>query len=179
MTYIPPSYITIEGLKQYDDVAHLKLIADGVIKGEEAELILLRIFPSTGLHWEVFDIQDFLKGVYQLAPIEVDRLIDQLPLYETFTKKLKMSNTRDPFGAIHVDGAMDTLKTNVILGENIFYLADGLPTEDHTDKHGKILCFHEETGWQVFPLEKARRSSEHGYIAWTFTPENPPALTIS
>ena len=101
MTYKPPSYITIEGLKQYDDVAHLKLIADGVIKGEEAELILLRIFPSTGLHWEVFDIQDFLYSVYQLAPIEVDRLIDQLPLYKTFTKKLKKSNT-------HVDGAMDT-----------------------------------------------------------------------
>jgi len=179
MTYKPPSYITIEGLKQYDDVAHLKLIADGVIKGEEAELILLRIFPSTGLHWEVFDIQDFLYSVYQLAPIEVDRLIDQLPLYKTFTKKLKMSNTRDPFGAIHVDGAMDTLKTNVILGENIFYLADELPTENHTDKHGKILCFHEDTGWYVFPLAKARRSSEHGYIAWTFTPENPPALTIS
>jgi hypothetical protein len=90
-----------------------------------------------------------------------------------------MSNTRDPFGAIHVDGVMDTLKTNVILGENIFYLADGLPTEDHTDKHGKILCFHEDTGWYVFPLEKARRSSEHGYIAWTFTPEIPPPLTIS
>ena len=89
------------------------------------------------------------------------------------------SDIEQIFKAAYLDGAMDTLRTNVILGENIFYLSDGLPTEDHTDKHGKILCFHEETGWKVFPLESARLSADQGYIAWTFTPENPPAPPTS
>ena len=90
-----------------------------------------------------------------------------------------MSEIHEIFKAAYIDGAMDTLKTQMLLSENVFYLSDGLPTEDHTDKHGKILCFHAETGWQVFPLKSARLSANQGYIAWTFTPENPPAPPIS
>ena len=65
--------------KDMEQAALLSLIADGGIKGEEAATILLDIFPNIDISWTKEDIQDYLTGVYQLPPIQVDRVIDHFP----------------------------------------------------------------------------------------------------
>jgi len=90
-----------------------------------------------------------------------------------------MTSSTDMFKAAYIDGAMDTLKMNVMLEENTFYLKDGLPTEKDTDSFGRIMCFHKDIGWRIFPLESALLAIDHGYIAWTYTPPIPPPLEES
>ena len=92
-----------------------------------------------------------------------------------------MTSSTDIFKASYIDGAMDTLKMNVMLEENTFYLKDGLPTEKDADSFKKVMCFHKEAGWQVFPIRKSliEELTEHGYTHWTYTPPIPPPLEES
>jgi hypothetical protein len=77
-------------------------------------------------------------------------------------------------GHREADLAMSLLKTDLMLQENVFYLEDGLPTKEHADPWGKVQVFHEQSGWQTFPLNRVKELATHGYYAWTFTPEPPP-----
>ena len=77
------------------------------------------------------------------------------------------------------DAAMDALKTNRVLEENIFILTmDNLPTEDHCDPHGKVMVHCPYMGWRCCHLSKVQ-DHIHIYLAdyWTFCPPTPPSIS--
>jgi len=57
----------------------LCMIADGEVKGKEAETILRETFPNVDIKWTREDIEDYLVGVYSLVPIQVDKVIEMFP----------------------------------------------------------------------------------------------------
>ena len=83
--------------------------------------------------------------------------------------------------ASYLNGAMDAIKTSVILEENIYEMSmDNPPPESAKDRYGKILVYEAVTGWHCIPWEDtfpilASLNCTH----YTFTPEppTPPAFS--
>jgi hypothetical protein len=77
-------------------------------------------------------------------------------------------------GHSEADLAMNQMKTDVMLEENIYELSkDNLPPDNHADPHGKIMVHSEGSGWHCIHLSKI-----DVYVAicdyYTFTPPQPP-----
>ena len=77
----------------------------------------------------------------------------------------------------YLDGAMDAMKTSVLIGENIYEMSlDNLPPVGHCDPWGKILAFSPKLGWRCIRWDDAHLHvvGDSPCTNYTFTPEAPP-----
>ena len=77
------------------------------------------------------------------------------------------------------NNAMDALKTNRVLEENIFILTkDNLPSDDHADPYGNIMVHAPYIGWRCCHIKDLKDHIDI-YLCdhWTFTPPLPPPVS--
>lgn len=76
------------------------------------------------------------------------------------------------------NAAMDALKTNRILEENIFPLdRKNLPNSTHADPFGKIMVHSPVTGWHIIDIDFIQRPETETCDYWTFCPPTPPPIS--
>ncbi len=76
------------------------------------------------------------------------------------------------------DKAMNALKHNRILEENIFILKDNPPDESATDPYGNIMVHAPYIGWRCIHIKDLKDHIDI-YLCdyWTWTPPLPPPIS--
>ena len=65
--------------KDKEEAAQLRRIANGSIKGEEAEAILIKLFPLKSILYSQPDAEFVLSLIYQLKSNEIDKVMENFP----------------------------------------------------------------------------------------------------
>ena len=65
--------------KDKEEAHQLRRIANGSIKGEEAEDILTKLFPLKSVLYSQVDAEFVLAIVYELPSHEIDKVMEQFP----------------------------------------------------------------------------------------------------
>ena len=76
------------------------------------------------------------------------------------------------------DKAMNALKNNRILEENIFILKDNPPDQSSTDPHDNIMVHAPYIGWKCIHISDLQEHIDI-YLCdyWTFCPPTPPPIS--
>ena len=65
--------------KDKEEADQLRRIANGSIKGEEAETILTKLFPLKSILYSQPDAEFVLSLIYQLKSNEIDKVMENFP----------------------------------------------------------------------------------------------------
>ena len=65
--------------KDKEEADQLRRIANGSIKGEEAETILTKLFPLKSILYSQPDAEFVLALIYQLNSSEIDKVMEKFP----------------------------------------------------------------------------------------------------